>query len=244
MSFSGIFKSEYDRKARFYPSLAFIAPIFLWLMLWFPKLREIDVAIIELVILMIMPLIMLRMVREKGNQVQASLVKDWGGFPTTLLLRHADSTINTATKERYHKYLESKVNIKIPSAEDEKQDKVASDKIYDSCVEYLRKNTRDQNKYQLILDENINYGFARNLLGLRPYALRTLISLLILQFILIYWSYGIGINFTAVPVSKLSAILVNLVFILFWYFKVTKQWVSFCAVRYAKALLETCDEHY
>ena len=77
--------------------------------------------------------------------------------------------IDPITKARYHKRLADLVKgAKAPSANDEQEDPVAADGVYSAWSTYLRVNTRDTKKYSLLLQENINYGYRRNVWGLRP----------------------------------------------------------------------------
>jgi hypothetical protein len=40
--------------------------------------------------------------RGEGKRIQPSLLKKWGGWPSTIVLRHSDTTIDAYTKARYH----------------------------------------------------------------------------------------------------------------------------------------------
>ncbi|MFH4385534.1 hypothetical protein WAJ74_22450, partial [Acinetobacter baumannii] len=66
----------------------------------------------------------------------------------------------------------------MPSQQEEIADPNMADSIYNEAMTWLRGKTRDE---KILFNENINYGFMRNSLGLKWIALIIcLISLLIL----------------------------------------------------------------
>jgi hypothetical protein len=83
------------------------------------------------------------------------------------MLRHGDATFDAAAKIRMHKFLAGKIGSKAPSAIDEEKDPAATDRFYARCGNWLRENTRDHKKFNILFDENISYGFRRNLYGLK-----------------------------------------------------------------------------
>ena len=89
------------------------------------------------------------------------------GLPTTRFLRHRNSEIESATRERYKKTLSRLVGTTFPSTSEEEVSPVAADSVYASAVDGLRERRRGK-AYGLIFQENCNYGMIRNLLGLRP----------------------------------------------------------------------------
>ncbi|TIS85335.1 MAG: hypothetical protein E5W99_12435, partial [Mesorhizobium sp.] len=43
--------------------------------------------------------------------------------------------------------------------------------FYVQCYNWLRENTRDTEKFRILFNENIAYGYYRNLLALKPYGI-------------------------------------------------------------------------
>ena len=109
--------------------------------------------------------------RGRGRRAQERLVAKWGGMPTELLLRHGDPRIEAVTKARYHAALQSMApgNL-MPTAEEEAADPAAALQVYRSAVRRLIESRR-QASDSLVLAENANYGFWRNLHGSRLPAL-------------------------------------------------------------------------
>jgi hypothetical protein len=101
------------------------------------------------------------------------LYEEWGGKPTTQLLRHRDKTIEAVTKRRYHSYLGAKINVPLPDKNQEAEDPEGADEVYQSAVRWLLNHTRpdDGKKFDMILRENVSYGFRRNALGMKPIGL-------------------------------------------------------------------------
>lgn len=105
--------------------------------------------------------------RGLGKRLEARLVLQWGGMPTTLILRHRDSFLDSVSKARYHKHIEEKLNMNLPSAAEELADPAAADDAYIGATRLLREVTRGKN-HTLLLKENIAYGFHRNMRAVRP----------------------------------------------------------------------------
>ena len=107
-----------------------------------------------------------------GNRCQKRLFIIWGGVPTTIILRHADRNLDRYTKQRYHKWLNDKIdNLDLAALEDEEKDPVDADLKYQSAINFLREFTRDKAKFPAVYRDNVVYGFSRNLLAIRKFGL-------------------------------------------------------------------------
>ena len=49
--------------------------------------------------------------REMSKRLEGKLFRDWGGEPTTQLLRHRDTPIDSVTERRYQAFLAVRINI-------------------------------------------------------------------------------------------------------------------------------------
>lgn len=107
--------------------------------------------------------------RRHGNRVQPGLWAAWGGPPTTRRLRYRGSP-DPAEVTRRHRQLERVLGagLELPTAAQEAADPAAADAAYESAVRRLIAVLRDQPGHRLVTTENRQYGFARNLLGLKP----------------------------------------------------------------------------
>ena len=110
------------------------------------------------------------MARSRGRAVQHKLKQRWGGLPTEIVLRFRDNTIEMPTKLAYHAALQDLApDFPLPNASAEEQDLDVADGIYRAVIRRLI-DLRRGPKYPLIHNDNIAYGFWRNLLGMRVVA--------------------------------------------------------------------------
>jgi len=174
------------------------------------------------------------MARDAGYRLQADLWKSWGGSPTVRKLRWREST-NPTLLRRLHDDIALVIGNALPTAEGEAQDLVAADAEYNAAISVLRQRTGDAKTFNKVFAENMEYGFRRNCLGLRP----------------------IGVGFAAIGVIAALAIciwgsgpsdsrllpwgwpgLVSAAGLIFWGWIVTPAWVRRPAESYADRLLE------
>lgn len=235
--------NEYEIKARQLPGLIVISPLVIICYLWFPSLKTIGGILWGLVSTLGITYFISKLVRNAGKNLETRLVKKWGGLPTTIILRHSDSTIETATKQRYYNYIEKHIpGIKIPTKEEELKDRKATDDIYISAVKWLIGNTRDTKKYNLLFNDNVNYGFSRNLLGLKPFGILFSVISFIINIVCFNNQYTIN-QFNKVPINVYIAFGVSIVYMLIWCFFISEQWLKSYGYAYARTLLETCDRN-
>jgi hypothetical protein len=109
--------------------------------------------------------------RAHGRAIEAKLHTEHGGMPSISMFRRNDGTIDASSKERYRKFLASELALTAPSPSDESADQAVADAFYSQCGNWLRQNTRDTKKFPILFGENVTYGFRRNLLGVKVFAL-------------------------------------------------------------------------
>lgn len=230
----------YEIKARFFPALLILLPFLFTLLIWYPELIEFETSIIILIASIILLFFIAKISREAGLKVQAKLLNNWGGFPTTIFLRHRDSSIDYVTKERYHTFLSERIsNIQIPSAAEENENPDLYDLHYGSAVKWLLENTRDPMNYSMIHQDNSNYGFSRNMLGVKLVGILISFISLLLNIYGAYDQYKFVIS--EFPLKIWIAFLVSILFILLWVFFVNSNWVKSTSRAYARSLLATCE---
>lgn len=177
--------------------------------------------------------------RDRGKLLEEQLYMSLGGKPTTLALRHRDSKNLVLLKHRHSRISELFPTIQMPTAEQEETDPAAADATYEAAVSLIRNRSRDRKRFHHVFEENCNYGFRRNLWGLKPVAIVVcIISILFICAQLVFpgsfgavsnpaFLYGLGVS--------CSLILV------FWIFKVNQKWLVVPANAYAERLLESLD---
>jgi hypothetical protein len=171
--------------------------------------------------------------RDKGKIKEPLLFQSWGGKPTTAMLRHRDSPFDPATLARLHEALAGISGVPAPSKRKEAANPDAADVVYEDYVRYVRDATRDKEKYPRIFDENVNYGFRRNLWGLKPLGITLAGAGAVAGAAAIYW-HGIA----EMPPIPVAATAVNLILFALWVFWINKSWVRITAQAYAERLLE------
>jgi hypothetical protein len=240
---------DYNRQARLYPSLLALLPPLIAVLAWFPDLLTTNVGTTLVTVIASCGLLFALSVfsRSCGKRTETRLLKDWGGWPTTLWLRHSDKNLPAPTKERYRKALVRRVtDLKLPSAADESTNQALSDEAYRSATEWLKEYARGKD-FPLVLKENIEYGFRRNMRGIRPFAIgAAAIALLGSIGTIVYRLHPLSLSSLwviseRVPVSAIGATLVLVVALVGWFAFVTDAWVHQAGDQYARALLAVCD---
>jgi hypothetical protein len=238
---------SYSRVARLYPSLVALAPIIWSAVALFPSIIENTSRGAAFVTAAAAVLYFLTSIaRSLGKRAEIKLLRRWGGWPTTILLRHQDSGIDRVTKERYHRALERMSGLKLATPEEEQRDLVQADDLYRSATRKLIEQRRDP-KYHLIHGENASYGFRRNLYGLKPVAIvETLI--VIFATALGWWlitpqpyTLPVVIQTTINYPHFLLLLLLDLSYFLLWIWAVTPNFVYQAGREYGEALLRTLD---
>ncbi len=177
--------------------------------------------------------------RDRGQRMEPELFQRWGGAPTTVMLRYAGSAHPAATARR-HAQLQSLLGPAPelpPNRQAEEDDPDAADAVYALAAGVVRALTRDADRFHLVAAENRDYGFRRNVLGLRRLGLTV-------SWTVVVASVGAAAAF--VLVDSTSAVLlilplVSAVAALVGWRNVTDLWVRRAARNYARALLETVE---
>jgi hypothetical protein len=239
----------YDRQARLYPALLCLLPLFaLIAVLYAPNVSALT-QVVTLAVSCGGLFLITNICREMGKRLEGQLFREWGGKPTTQLLRHSDGLIDSVTKRRYHAFLSAKINTAFPDAEQEKKDPGKADEAYQSGALWLLDHTRPDvgNQFDLLFRDNITYGFRRNALGVRPLAIVVAIGCL-------FWTLakehvvpgaeGKVFDWSALAHLSPAAIIslaVSSLMLLVWVFFFTKTSLRASAFTFAQTLLRTCD---
>ena len=180
-------------------------------------------------------------VRPMGKRLEKRMIATWGGLPTTIMLRHRDSTLNPETKKRYHAALENLLpGTDWPTAEVEQTHSQAADVVYESATDLLRRRTSEREKHHLVFAELGSYGFARNLRGSHPIGL-TLAGLLLIAEVVVIAGNGLLTQVTSPLVWHITAIWA-LLFGVVMVARFGNRFVREAGDNYARALLATLDD--
>lgn len=228
----------YERKARLYPALLLLAPVIVTLVavmgVKLSALQGLTTALLSCGGTFFLS----QLARDAGKRGEKRLFAQWGGMPSISILRHRDTRVDSITKARYHKTMTTLVKgTKVPSPESETSEPMAADEVYSAWSTYLRVNTRDTKKFPLLFQENINYGYRRNVWGLRPLGILISGSGCLTAAVLLYKSYEAA----GLKEELLGALGLNLMLLLLWLFQFSSEWVRIPADSYAERLVETVD---
>lgn len=155
----------YERRARLAPALVTVLPIAVALLAvptgdqdWLKPVMSLASASGGTVLLA-------AIARSMGRAAEQGIFPD--GLPTLRALRHREA-VTRAELARLHDTVARATGVALPTAEEEKHDASEADGVYRTAVAALIDATRDQARFGLLHEENRNYGFSRNLFGLRP----------------------------------------------------------------------------
>jgi hypothetical protein len=231
---------SYTWKARVLPVFVVLLPVGLAASLWFPNFVFVERLVGALAAPFGLAMLLSQIGRDFGYRKQPALWTRWGGAPTTQQLRHRTDNSNPVLLKRYHDRLSLlRPDLCLPSAAEETRDPAQADHVYAACVQFLISQTRDRATFPLLYKENVNYGFRRNLWGLKPLGMTVVACCLIAAI----WRAGV---LQSSGVELKSELLVNMVvsfmLLIFWTLWVTQKWVRIPAEAYAARLLECCEQ--
>jgi hypothetical protein len=240
----------YSRQARLYPALLTLLPALAMSVAWFPTVTSSGQILLELAAACGLLFLLADLARARGKRIEPILLRDWGGWPTTLWLRHADSHLSPDLKRRYHAFLSKQPSLgAMPTIEQERADSPLADERYASAVSWLKEKCRGT-AFPLVEKENAAYGFRRNLLGLKTFGI--ILSTLTFAFpaVALVAKGSVDLQhspdhmaraYLELPSLVLSALALALVVLAAWIFVVRRDWVRAAGDQYARALLANCD---
>ena len=169
-----------------------------------------------------------------GKRLEKGLWGKWDGPPTTRFLRHRNREYNHITRRTVHESLIG-LGFQLPTEEEEAHDPVYADKCYAACAAELRRLTRNRDRFRLVHKRLIDYGFRRNMLGLKWIGLATAAAVSSLCVSHPFWNW----NATGLSVPLFAVGIVSAAIALVWLMLVNERAVVLGAERYANALLES-----
>ncbi len=238
----------YERQARLYPALLALLPVFVMVMLLYGPNASALTSAVTVAVSCGALYLMTNVCRELGKRLEDKLFREWGGKPSTQILRHRDNTIEAPTKKRYHAFLAAKINEVFPDTRQESENPSQADGIYQSGVRWLLNHTRpdDNQKFDLLFRENIAYGFRRNALGVKPVGLIFSAGCILCTLAKAHLFNPVRpfVDSAAVlrlPDTATASLMVSTAMVLVWMFFFTKASVRTAAFAYAEMLLRACD---
>ena len=234
----------YERKARLKPGLSCGAPLAASVVLLIPELGAIWGSIGAVVVYCGGTLWLIQTVRDRGKALEARLYRSWGGKPSVAMLRHRDNRLDSTTKSRYRRFLCGAVpGLVLLSSEDERNDPEQADARLESANRWLLAQTTDHARFALLFNENMNYGYRRNLLGMRWIALGLDAAALVLVISvgLACWTGDVASTIQSLQPEWWASLAIALVHSLMFVWYIRADWVRASAETYAGQLLAACD---
>lgn len=224
---------SYERKARLLPGLLLAMPVGIAVVALLPGFDPKN--LLGLLVAAGVPLFIANFIRSRGKRLETRLVKQWGGLPTTQMLRHREPTNNQRMFQRRRQGLEALLEETLPTPEQEAADPVAADEHYIAATKTLIARVREtKESFPLVKTELTNYGFRRNLAGVKPLGIIITVLLLGVD--------GAAILAGADLTKLLVAAAIHLGCVVAWLTVVRHQWIREQADSYAERLFDTLEE--
>jgi hypothetical protein len=178
------------------------------------------------------------MARRMGRRKERRLFTATGGRPENTELLYSNELLDAKTKERYRQFLAERLKTAAPSQVDEEKNPKEAADFYRRCYTYLRENTRDTERFKLLFQENVSYGYRRNLLGLKPFGIGLNLLTAAVAVALFYYHP----NFASLTEGKLAFLgLLAVIHLLYFVFGVTKASVIDASRTCARQLTLSCE---
>ena len=160
----------YERKALLMPALVVLLPVLVGAATWAPADIGTGPVIGGSFVVVAMAVLLSQLVRDQGKRKEAKLFQEWGGRPSVRALSYRGRVFDASTLARYHRRLAAiDPGLCFPdNAAQEDADPTTADRSYESASTLLVGRTRDRARFPLIFAENTNYGYRRNLWGMKP----------------------------------------------------------------------------
>jgi hypothetical protein len=174
------------------------------------------------------------LVRSLGNKAEKRLLEGWNGWPTTHALR-IGTCQNAMLRDRRRMQLEKISGIELPSLTEERTDPRKADDAYYVATRILVGRVRKKpDLFPRVQEENIHFGFRRNLYALKPIAL---VVVAISAGASIVGALADGVHWPVI-LSASSALILMLA----WVFAVNPEWVWQAGEKYAERLFESMED--
>ncbi|WP_158809561.1 hypothetical protein [Beijerinckia sp. L45] len=232
----GVGLDRYALNARLKPALLGLLPIFLVVGFWVPEARTMVGAFVSAATACGLTFLLAQIARNRGRTLERRLGDRVGRLHSARLLTFADRSFAAETKNRYHTFLLSK-NIRVSTADEEK---ASPDDAFDrarAAVDWLLVHTLPDAKKSLLFEENIAYGFARNLYGIKAIAISIAVLAMMADAAMIF--IRLPDRSPAVGGSIVGALL--LLALAMWVFFVNEDLVRESSLAYAQRLFSQCE---
>jgi len=232
-----LFLDDYERRARLVPGLLAILPlIVLFAVLGLRRIPAATYVTGTLALAGVGPVLIAGAVRSFGRATEQWLWDSWGGPPTTAWLRLDAPSDDEAQQLLWRTAVETASGVALLTLRTERRDRAKADNAIKLATKRVRDRTRDKEKFALLFNENRNYGYERNIYGLR-WAARG-ISLMSALGLASYVKWVAPLlDRPQISAGNLFGLAACLFCLIGWLILPSKKRVRYAADRYATELL-------
>lgn len=211
-------------------------PVVLVVGYWYPQVYSVGGSIVSFLGVCGLTYLMAQVARHSGRALEVRLGEQVGRLLSARLLTFGNSIISAETKKRYHAFLRSN-GIKMSSPEAERSDPQLAFSRARSAVDWLLLYTLPSAKRSLLFNDNVAYGFTRNLRGLKFFGVTIATLSIIANTALVVVNLS---NTNALRYGILIEIVL-VIMLLTWIFLVTETLVCQSSLAYAQRLFSQCE---
>lgn len=226
---------EYSLRARLFPAFLALLPLGLFLGQFANMRSAIVSACCGLGGSALLSFVLADWARDIGKRKEPELFRSWGCPPTTNYLRHRTPCANPVLKRR-RKERVSKLfpDLTVPTAEMESEHPEEADQHYEVITKALIGKTRSKERFSILFQENISYGFRRNAWALKPIAATMCAVAMAGCTGLMFANYDMPYNMVAAALACVELFV--------WLLIVDRAWVRRAGDIYAERLFSCLDE--
>ncbi len=231
---------RYSNQAEALPVFLVLVPITLFLTVVLPEglsLKGLLIKSVPFVGLVGLSFTISQIGADFGKRLEKRLWEQWGGPPTMRFLRHNNPEYNEITRRHVHETLR-RLGFYLPTSEEQSQNSAYADTCYEACTIELLRRTRNKTAFPLVHKRLIDYGFRRNILGMKRFGLAISVAVSLLC----VWHIVSGWDAHSPNIPMVAVCVMTTVHILGWLTLVTENMVWRGANRYALALLEAARD--
>jgi hypothetical protein len=231
------FLDPYTLRARLFPAILAIAPPLVFVLVNLASAHK-DIGLPQVLLTVAIAVLFFAfadIARRFGRRAEKKMFASSGGRPFPTVLRHRDAILDRKSRDQYHAFLAKMIGTAAPTPEGEAVSPEEADDFYVRCGNYLREQTRDQTKFNLLFAENITYGFRRNLFGIKWPGLVLNGITACASVYLIYRDDGANLA------QYGTVLLVAAIHALYFLFAVSWKSVSDASDQYGRQLVLSCE---
>lgn len=221
------FFNTYNIRARLSVGIILFSPVIISLYLQVQTVKDLSTTIVVALTLFAASNILIMFVRQKGKNIG----ENENGRPSRrdVLRNYFFNKLNAISRERICDILKEKDNRFAALAASP-----ADELLFDSALGIMQEETRDK---PIVAEENVMYGFVRNMLGVKRIGIGLCILCCIIEVMALYVT-----NYSLLNIEMLIALVVDIVYLGMWVFLVNDKLLSFTAENYAEALFKAISD--